>query len=73
MTTKKLAATAALLLGATLAMSTTSFAQAFYDVAPGFGDAPGFYDEGISPPNCDRGGPGPRVSCGSGMGIGSQR
>jgi hypothetical protein len=60
----------------------------YYDAAPGdsyvavpgysyYGAAPGYgYDR--SPPawfenNTERGGPGPRVGAGSGMGIGSQR
>ena len=60
----------------------------YYDAAPGYsnyaapgysyyGTAPGYgYDR--SPPawfenNTERGGPGPRVGAGSGMGVGSQR
>ena len=52
-----------------------------YDTAPGYGNylgaAPGYGYYG-SPPawfenNTERGGPGPRVGAGSGMGIGSQR
>jgi opacity protein-like surface antigen len=52
-----------------------------YNAAPGYGyyygAAPGYgYDR--SPPawyenNTERGGPGPRVGAGSGMGVGSQR
>ena len=53
----------------------------YYNAAPGYsyyyGAAPAYgYDR--SPPawfenNTERGGPGPRVGAGSGMGIGSQR
>jgi hypothetical protein len=62
-------------------------APGYYDAAPGyygaapaygnFGGGPGYgYDR--SPPgwfenNTERGGPGPRVGAGSGMGVGSQR
>lgn len=91
-TARKLVVTAALLLGTTLAMSTSSFARPYYDYAPGYGYAPGYYDPDygftdpglysfaavaagipISPPSCDRGGPGPRVKCGTGQGIGAER
>jgi hypothetical protein len=41
----------------------------YYDVAPGYGyDRPAWFEN-----NTQRGGPGPRVGAGSGMGIGSQR
>jgi hypothetical protein len=75
MTARKLAATAALLLGTTLALSSTSFAQVYYGgYGPGYYDyAPGYYNYGPSLPNCDRGGPGPRSGCGSGMGVGAER
>jgi hypothetical protein len=76
MTVRKLAATAALLLGTTLALSSTSFAQVYYGgYGPGYYDyAPGYYNNfGPSMPNCDRGGPGPRSGCGSGMGAGAER
>jgi hypothetical protein len=52
-----------------------------YNAAPGYGSyygaAPGYGYYG-SPPawfenNTERGGPGPRVGAGSGMGVGSQR
>jgi hypothetical protein len=61
----------------------------YYDAAPGYsyGAAPGYgyyygaapgYGYDRSPPawfenNTERGGPGPRVGAGSGMGVGSQR
>jgi hypothetical protein len=82
-TMKKVILAAAFVLTATSA----AFAQygapgyGYYDAAPGYsyyyGTAPGYgYDR--SPPawyenNTERGGPGPRVGAGSGMGIGSQR
>jgi hypothetical protein len=48
----------------------------YYGAAPDYGAAPGYgYDGSGSawPNNTERGGPGPRVGAGSGMGIGSQR
>jgi hypothetical protein len=59
----------------------------YYDAAPGYGVVPGYgyyygatpgYGYYGSPPawyenNTQRGGPGPRVGAGSGMGVGSQR
>jgi hypothetical protein len=78
-----------IILAAAFVLSATSaaFAQygapgyGYYDAAPGYGyyygAAPvyGYYG---SPPawyenNTQRGGPGPRVGAGSGMGVGSQR
>jgi hypothetical protein len=81
MTAKKLIAAAALLAAATLGTATASFAQMYYggpygygrglyDAAPGYG---GYYGYQGSPPYWLRGGPGPRVGGGSGMGIGAQR
>ncbi len=80
---KKVILAAAFVLTATSA----AFAQygapgsGYYDAAPGYssyyGAAPGYgYDR--SPPawfenDSERGGPGPRVGAGSGMGVGSQR
>ncbi len=76
MTAKKLIAAAALLAGVTLATATASFAQVVYYGAPyrsGYGYG-GYYDYyGGSPPYWMRGGPGPRVQAGSGMGIGAER
>ena len=79
MTTKKFMTAAGLLLGASLAMTTASFAQAYYygspsgqgyyDYAPGYGS----YYYGGARSDCSRGGPGPRIGCGSGAGIGAQR
>jgi len=75
MTARKLAATAALLLGTTLAMSSASFAQGFYGYGPGYYGGPGYYNYNYGPavPDCDRGGPGPRFGCGSGLGVGAVR
>ena len=78
-----------LIIAAALVLTATSaaFAQygapgyGYYDAAPGYGyyygAAPGYGYYG-SPPawyenNTERGGPGPRVGAGSGMGVGSQR
>lgn len=78
---KKLALAATLVLGAGLGLTTASLAQTYYGpYGPGYGYydyAPGYhlygrYDYGAVS-NCDRGGPGPRVGCGSGMGIGAER
>ena len=77
------------ILAGVLVLSATSaaFAQygapgyGYYDAVPGdsyyYGAAPG-YGYYRSPPawfenDTERGGPGPRVGAGSGMGIGSQR
>jgi hypothetical protein len=86
MTVKKIAVAAALVLGASLGMSAAGSAQTYYggpygpgyyDYAPGPGFAPSYnygpYNYGPPVSDCDRGGPGPRVGCGSGLGIGSQR
>jgi hypothetical protein len=82
MTAKKLIAAAALLVGVTFGTATASFAQVYYggpygggygglyDYAPGYGGYSGYP---ASPPYWLRGGPGPRVGGGSGMGIGAQR
>ncbi|MGB6535969.1 MAG: hypothetical protein WBF58_08415 [Xanthobacteraceae bacterium] len=77
MTAKRLILTAALLGGVSLGMTGASLAQGYYggtygqgyyDYAPGYGA----YNYGPRS-DCSRGGPGPRVGCGSGLGIGSQR
>jgi hypothetical protein len=82
MTAKKLVAAAALLAGVTLGTATAAFAQYYggpygyggygglYDYAPGYGGYSGYAG---SPPYWLRGGPGPRVGGGSGMGIGAER
>ena len=67
-----------LIIAAAFVLTATSAAFAQYG-APGYGyyygAAPGY---GYSPPawyenDTERGGPGPRVGAGSGMGVGSQR
>jgi hypothetical protein len=85
MTAKKFIAAGALIVGATLATATASFAQYYggpygygggpglYDYAPGYGGYGGYYNYSGSPPYWLRGGPGPRVGGGSGTGIGAQR
>jgi len=49
----------------------------YYGAAPAYGyygAAPGYYGSGPAWSNdTERGGPGPRVGAGSGMGVGSQR
>jgi hypothetical protein len=75
MTTKKLLAATALLLGVTLGTATASLAQSVYYGGP-YGyeyGYRGFDGYSVSPPHWMRGGPGPRVQDGSGMGIGSVR
>ena len=74
----KLIVAGALMLGTTLAAVTAASAQGYY-YGPygyyyGYGPHPGYvpYD-GPARSNCDRGGPGPRVGCGSGVGIGAVR
>jgi len=83
MTVKKLILSAALVSGATLAatsgMATATSAQGYYGGPDGQGyygyaPEPAPYDNyGPAVPDCDRGGPGPRVGCGSGMGVGAER
>jgi hypothetical protein len=80
MTAKKLITAGALFLGASLGLATAAAAQGYgyygyyggpyYDqwTGPGYG-----YNYGPSVPDTDRGGPGPRVQGGSGMGIGGVR
>jgi hypothetical protein len=58
------------ILAAAFVLTATSAAFAQYG-APGYGygsSPPGWFEN-----NTERGGPGPRVGAGSGMGIGSQR
>jgi hypothetical protein len=84
---KKVILAAAFVLTATSAAFAQYFAPGYYDAAPGYnsyygaygyyGAAPGYGYYG-SPPawyenDTERGGPGPRVGAGSGMGVGSQR
>jgi hypothetical protein len=76
MTTKKLFAATALLLGVTLGTATASFAQSVYYGGPyGYEDGYSYgpYGRSGSPPDWMRGGPGPRVQAGSGQGIGGVR
>jgi hypothetical protein len=79
-TMKKIILAAAFVLTATSAAFAQYFAPGYYDAAPGYGyyGAPGYYGYYGSPPawyenDIRRGGPGPRVGAGSGMGVGSQR
>ncbi len=88
MTSKRLMMAAAILAGTTLAATTAGLAQGYYGgpYGPGYydyapGPAFGPYDYGGVGPyyygpailNVNRGGPGPRVQAGSGMGIGAVR
>jgi hypothetical protein len=86
---KKVILAAAFVLTATSAAFAQYGAPGYgyYDAVPGYSYAPGDsyyygsapgYGYNSSPPawfenNTERGGPGPRVGAGSGMGIGSQR
>jgi hypothetical protein len=70
-------AVGALILGTTLVAATAASAQGYYygqygsyGYAPRAGYGP-YY--GPAQSDCDRGGPGPRVGCGSGLGIGAER
>jgi len=74
MIAKKLILTTAFVLSASLGTATVSLAQSFGPHGQGYynyGPGPGPYNNGPQS-DCNRGGPGPRVGCGSGMGIGSQ-
>jgi hypothetical protein len=75
MTMKKLAAATAVLVGITLGTVGASFAQEVYYGGPygyeyGYG---GYYGYPGTAPDWMRGGPGPRVQDGSGMGVGGVR
>jgi hypothetical protein len=85
---KKILVAAALVLGTTsvsLAQggyAAPGYGPGYYDYSPGYGSYNGeprysyrnsYYDNGWSRNDTERGGPGPRVGPGSGMGIGSQR
>ena len=77
MTLKKSIMTGALILGATVGLTTATFAQSYggrYD-RPGYsyGGSGYEYNRGPAVPDTERGGPGPRVGAGSGAGIGAQR
>jgi hypothetical protein len=79
MTTKELIIGSALLLGAafTAAVGTSSatLAQGYYGYHHHWYGHRGLYNSygGYSQPDVTRGGPGPRVQGGSGMGIGAER
>ena len=85
---KKIFVAAALVLGTTsvsLAQgvyAAPGYGPGYYDYSPGYGsyngeprygNRNGYYDNGWTHNDSERGGPGPRVGAGSGMGIGSQR
>ena len=77
MTTKKLIAAGALVLSVSLGTATASLAQGVYYGGPygyeyGYGYG-GPYGYPGTAPDWMRGGPGPRVQDGSGMGIGGVR
>ena len=88
MTSKRIMLAAIILAAATLASGTAGLAQGYYggpygqgyyDYAPGWGGGlygyggVGPFNYGPAVPNVVRGGPGPRVQAGSGMGIGAVR
>jgi hypothetical protein len=85
---KKILIAGALILGTTsvsLAQgvyAAPGYSTGYYDYSPGYGsyngeprygNRNGYYDNGWTRNDSERGGPGPRVGAGSGMGIGSQR
>ena len=73
MTLKRTLAAGALILGATLGVTTATMAQPFYDYHyRGFDRGYG-YNYGPPVNDTERGGPGPRVESGAGAGIGAQR
>jgi hypothetical protein len=64
----------ALILGATLGLTTASFAQGYGRYDRDYGYRGGYsHNYGPAVPDVDRGGPGPRVGAGSGTGIGAER
>lgn len=73
---KKAIMTGALILGTIAGLTTAAFAQEHYgpyDRGYGYMDGPYEYNQGPAVPDTERGGPGPRVQAGSGMGIGAVR
>jgi hypothetical protein len=85
---KKIFVAAALVLGTTsvsLAQdvyAAPGYGTGYYNYSPGYGSYNGgprygygnsYYDNSWARNDTERGGPGPRVGAGSGMGIGSQR
>jgi hypothetical protein len=85
---KKIFVAAALVLGTTsvsLAQgvyAAPGYGTGYYNYSPGYGNYNGgplygygnsYYENGRARNDTERGGPGPRVGAGSGMGIGSQR
>jgi hypothetical protein len=85
---KKLFVAAAMVLGATSASmaqgiyAAPGYGAGYYNYSPGYGYYNGgqrygyhndYYDNGMARSDSERGGPGPRVGSGGGMGIGSQR
>ena len=74
MTAKKLIAAIGLLTGVTFGTATASFAQPVHYGGYEYGYRGYYgYNHPRSVPNWMRGGPGPRVLDGSGMGIGAVR
>ena len=77
MTTKKLLAATAVLVGVTLGTVGASMAQVYYGgpygYENGYRSGYGAYAYPGSAPDWMRGGPGPRVQDGGGMGIGAVR
>lgn len=83
MTAKELIVGSALLVGAAftaaVGMSSATLAQGYYGYhrhwyGPSFGGLYDYYGGyGVNPPSILRGGPGPRVQAGGGMGIGAVR
>ena len=78
MTMKKLVAASAVLIGVALGTASASFAQGVYYGGPygyeyGYRNGYGPYGYPGTAPDWMRGGPGPRVQDGSGMGIGGVR
>ena len=76
MTVKKVAVAGALILGMALGAATAASAQNYYyGYYDGYGPRASYgpYSYGPARSDCDRGGPGPRVGCGSGLGIGAVR
>lgn len=72
---KKAILTTALVLGATLGVATTTFAQSDSVARPGYhhGMRTHEFNRGPTASDINRGGPGPRVQGGSGTGAGAER
>lgn len=67
---KKAIITGALILSATVGVTSATFAHSVRYHRHGYSHE---FNRGVAAPDTERGGPGPRVEGGSGTGVGAQR